>query len=59
MADDWYSELPDMYAPSGRIIWPEEIANAVIYWISDECGPITGQVVELEQYPLIGRNPPK
>lgn len=59
LSDTWYEDLPDMYAPSGRIIWPEEIANAVIYWISDECGPITGQVVELEQYPLIGRNPPK
>lgn len=59
LSDTWYQDLPDMYAPSGRIIWPEEIANAVIYWISDEGGPITGQVVELEQYPLIGRNPPK
>lgn len=59
MSDDWYKELPSMYAPAGRIIWPEEIANSVIYWISDECGPITGQVVELEQYPMIGRNAPK
>lgn len=59
LSEDWYKDLPAMYAPAGRIIWPEEIANAVIYWISDEAGPITGQVVELEQYPLIGRNAPK
>lgn len=59
LSDDWYKDLPAMYAPAGRIIWPEEIANSVIYWISDECGPISGQVVELEQYPLIGRNAPK
>src|SRR5690606_1908539 len=56
LGENWYADLPDIYAPSGRIIFPEEIANAVIYWISDEAGPITGQVVELEQYPLIGRN---
>src|SRR5690606_15323504 len=59
LSDQWYEELPKLFAPSGRIIFPEEIATAVIYWISDECGPITGQVVELEQYPLIGRNPAK
>ena len=59
MRDDWYKDLPDTYAPAGRIIKPEEIANSVIYWISDECGPVSGQVVELEQYPLIGRNPQK
>ena len=59
LSEEWYADLPKLYAPAGRIIWPEEIANAVIYWISDECGPITGQVVELEQYPLIGRNPAK
>ena len=59
LADDWYSEIPEVYAPSGRILLPKEIAAAAIYWLSDECGPISGQVVELEQYPFIGRNPPK
>ncbi len=56
---DWYKELPSVYAPSGRLLWPEEIAAAVVYWIGDESGPVSGQVVELEQYPFIGRNPPK
>lgn len=59
LADDWYKELPSVYAPSGRILKPEEIAAAAIYWLSDECGPISGQVVDLEQHPFIGRNPPK
>lgn len=27
--------------------------------LGDECGPISGQVVDLEQHPFIGRNPPK
>jgi NAD(P)-dependent dehydrogenase (short-subunit alcohol dehydrogenase family) len=59
LADDWYKHLPKVYAPSGRIIQPSEIAAAAVYWLSDECGPISGQVVDLEQHPFIGRNPPK
>lgn len=59
LADDWYKDLPNVYAPAGRLIWPKEIAAAAVYWLSDECGPISGQVMTLEQYPFIGRNPPK
>ncbi|HLK30119.1 MAG TPA: SDR family NAD(P)-dependent oxidoreductase [Puia sp.] len=59
LAEDWYKDLPSVYAPSGRILAPAEIAAASIYWLADESGPISGQVVELEQYPFIGRNPPK
>ena len=59
LGDDWYKDVPRVYAPSGRILWPEEIAAGVVYWISDECGPVSGQVMDLEQYPFIGRNPPK
>jgi NAD(P)-dependent dehydrogenase (short-subunit alcohol dehydrogenase family) len=57
--DDWYKALPRVYAPSGRIFSPEEIAAAAIYWLADECGPVSGQVVDIEQHPFIGRNPPK
>ena len=56
---DWYKDIPPLYAPAGRILKPSEIAAAVVYWLSDESGPISGQVVDLEQYPLTGRNPPK
>lgn len=59
LADNWYEDLPSVYAPAGRIIWPAEIASAAIYWIADESGPISGQVVDLEQFPVLGRNPPK
>jgi NAD(P)-dependent dehydrogenase (short-subunit alcohol dehydrogenase family) len=59
LGDDWQASLPREYAPSGRLLKPEEIAAAVVYWLSDECGPISGQVCDLEQYPFIGRNPPK
>ncbi len=56
---NWFQDLPKVYAPSGRIIKPAEIAASAAYWLSDECGPISGQVVDLEQHPFIGRNPPK
>lgn len=59
MKDDWYKDLPDIFAPAQRIFSPEEIASAAIYLLSDECGPVSGQVMDLEQFPLIGRNPPK
>ena len=57
--EDWYKDLPRVYAPAGRILLPEEIAAAAIYWLSDECGPVSGQVMDVEQHPFIGRNPPK
>jgi NAD(P)-dependent dehydrogenase (short-subunit alcohol dehydrogenase family) len=59
LADDWYKQVPAVYAPAGRLLKPEEIAAAAVYWLADESGPISGQVVELEQHPLVGRNPPK
>ena len=59
LAAEWYKELPAVYAPAGRILWPAEIAATAIYWLADESGPVSGQVVDLEQHPFIGRNPPK
>ncbi len=59
LPENWYSQMPTLYAPAGRILSPAEIAAAAIYWLADESGPVSGQVVDLEQYPLIGRNPPK
>ena len=59
LADDWYKDIPPVYAPSGRILWPEEIAACCAWLLADECGPVSGQVFDLEQYPFIGRNPPK
>jgi NAD(P)-dependent dehydrogenase (short-subunit alcohol dehydrogenase family) len=59
LPDDWYKAIPPVYAPSGRILYPEEIAAAAVYWLADESGPVSGQVVDLEQHPFIGRNPPK
>lgn len=59
LSEDWYKNVPKVYAPSGRILLPAEIAAAAVYWLADESGPVSGQVVDLEQHPFIGRNPPK
>src|SRR6478736_1743958 len=36
LATDWYTKVPRVYAPAGRILWPKEIAAAAIYWLADE-----------------------
>jgi NAD(P)-dependent dehydrogenase (short-subunit alcohol dehydrogenase family) len=59
LPDDWYKDISPVYAPAGRILSPAELAAAAVYWLADESGPISGQVIDLEQYPLLGRNPPK
>ncbi len=52
---DWPDHIPAYANPSGRLIQPEEIATASVYWVSRESAPISGTIAELEQYPLIGR----
>jgi NAD(P)-dependent dehydrogenase (short-subunit alcohol dehydrogenase family) len=59
MPADWHLHVPEQFAPSGRLIRPEEIASAAVYWLGDESRPISGAVVELEQYSIMGRNPNK
>lgn len=59
LKEDWYADLPKVYAPAGRILWPEEIASCAAWLLSEESGPISGQVFDLEQHPFLGRNPPK
>jgi NAD(P)-dependent dehydrogenase (short-subunit alcohol dehydrogenase family) len=48
-----------LFAPAGRIFRPEEIAAWVALFLSEESGPVSGAVIDVEQYPMIGRNPPK
>ncbi len=59
LGPNWPREVASQFAPSGRLIMPEEIAAAAVYWLGDESRPISGAVVDLEQYSLIGRNPNK
>lgn len=55
----WETRLPTQFAPSGRLLYPEEIAAHVAFWLSDETGPVSGTVFEIEQFPMVGRNPHK
>jgi NAD(P)-dependent dehydrogenase (short-subunit alcohol dehydrogenase family) len=59
LPDNWYKNLNPVTAPAGRILLPEEIAAAAMYWLSDESSLISGQVTDIEQYPFVGRNAPK
>lgn len=56
---NWPEQIDRTTAPWGRIMKPEEIAEASVYWLSDESRPISGSIIDLEQYPIIGRNPTK
>ena len=53
---DWFKDIPKIFAPAGRLFSPDEIAAAAVYWLGDESGPVSGQVMDLEQYPMLGRN---
>lgn len=59
MAHDWPAHLSNMFAPAGRLFTPAEIAATVLHFLSDSFGPVSGSVLDLEQHPFIGRNPPK
>lgn len=56
---DWYTLISPMYAPARRLLDPMEVANSAVLWLSDALGPVSGQAIELEQHPIIGRNPEK
>jgi NAD(P)-dependent dehydrogenase (short-subunit alcohol dehydrogenase family) len=59
LPDDWPSQLPRQYAPSGRLLSPEDIAWAALYFLSDEAPLVNGAILDFEQFPVIGRNLPK
>ena len=59
LPEDWPETIGSEHAPAGRMTQPDEIANHVAFWLSDASRPISGSVLELEQYPFIGRNPAK
>jgi NAD(P)-dependent dehydrogenase (short-subunit alcohol dehydrogenase family) len=52
----WEKNVPKTYAPTGRLQMPAEIAQHIVFWLSDESAPANGCVYELEQYSVIGRN---
>ncbi len=53
---EWEDKIPQTYAPSGKLVRPEDVARHVVFWASSASAPANGSVYELEQYPVIGRN---
>jgi NAD(P)-dependent dehydrogenase (short-subunit alcohol dehydrogenase family) len=51
----WEKEVALEFAPFGQIMQPAEIAAHTAFWLSEEAGHVSGQVYEVEQYPLLGR----
>jgi NAD(P)-dependent dehydrogenase (short-subunit alcohol dehydrogenase family) len=38
--------------PTGRLLQPNEIANAIAFFASDEAAAFSGAVIDLEQMPI-------
>ncbi|AMJ60242.1 SDR family NAD(P)-dependent oxidoreductase [Bosea sp. PAMC 26642] len=51
----WEKHVPLEFAPTGRIMQPEEVAAHTAFWLSDDSAPVSGQIYEVEQFPVIGR----
>jgi len=54
--ENWIDDVPEAFAPSGTILRPGQVAQHALFWLSNQSWPANGQVFEVEQYPLIGRN---
>ncbi len=59
LPSDWHEHPPRAFVPTGKMTRPADVAAAAVFWLSEASRPFSGCVVELEQYPMIGRNPPK
>ncbi len=57
--EGWHLSPPPEAVPFGAMTTPQAIAAAALYWCSQDSWPLSGNTIELEQYPTIGRNPPK
>ena len=49
--DEWLDEAVRT-RPWGRLLMPADVANAVVYFASDDSALVTGAVLDLEQYPV-------
>ncbi len=49
--EDWLAEA-EATRPWGRLLSPDDVANAVEYFATDKSALVTGAVMDLEQYPV-------
>ena len=54
--DDWHEKIDESAAPSGKLLQPADVANHAVFWLSQKSAPVSGSVLEVEQFPVIGRN---
>lgn len=59
LPENWPDQLERGIIPSGKMTQPSEVASVVAFWLSDEARPFSGTVLDVEQYPFLGRNPTK
>ncbi len=59
LAADWPQNIPREHAPGGRIFTPAEIADFAALFLSDTAELMSGSIIDIEQFPLVGRNPVK
>ena len=50
------STPPARAAPFGRLFAPEEVANLAVFLLSDAAGPMTGALIDQEQW-VVGAKP--
>jgi len=55
LPENWHLDPDRLAVPTGKLTMPENIASHAAFWLSDASRPVTGAVMELEQYPIIGR----
>jgi len=56
---DWHEHPDPHFVPSGKMTTPDDIARHAVFWLGDASRPFSGGVIELEQHPMVLRNPQK
>jgi len=54
---DWPDRVNKEILATGRLMRPEAVAAHAVFWISNESRPVSGQIIEIEQYPVAGHIP--
>lgn len=54
--EGWERRLPKGIAPAGRLLGPSEVAHFALALVEEGGGYVSGSVMDLAQFPVIGRN---
>ena len=56
LPQDWYQKVPPAFAPTGKLLTPQDVASHIVFWVSSASKPANGCVYELEQFCILGRS---